>query len=331
MKITLLTESFPPVMDGAAATVDSYARCIHERGGAVTVVVPRMPAHGEYEPPYPVIYYPSIGTVADGEYPFGFPYLPRTLKACREYAPDIIHAHSPFMSMTLALRMRRKLGKPVILTVHAKYAEELERYTRSPFMRRRALEMMMKHVNAADEVWVSSLSAAQELKRMGYTGGHFHLPKGTDFTVRETESDTISELRTRFSIPYNVPILLYVGRLVWQKNIRGILDALDILRERRQPFCMLFVGDGPDRTAMEDYTAARRLDGLVHFVGRVSDRTLLQAFYSFADLLVFPSLADNGPQVILEAAACSLPALAATGGAASELIEDGVSGFICSP
>jgi glycosyltransferase involved in cell wall biosynthesis len=127
------------------------------------------------------------------------------------------------------------------------------------------------------------------------------------------------------------PTLLYVGRLMWYKNIRLLLDALALLRARQIPFRMVFAGDGYDAEEIRAYAADRGLTegGAVRFAGKVSDRALLRALYASADLFVFPSAFDTSGLVVQEAAACACPSLLLRGCCAAERVIDGVNGFLC--
>ncbi|GHV31840.1 glycosyl transferase [Clostridia bacterium] len=325
MKIALFTETFldAPNPGGTALAVRAYVKHLTERGHSVLVSAPRA-ARGEDG-------FPVISRVGEGEYPLINPYSRKAARRVREFDPDVLHVHTPFLAMTAALRLGRELKVPVALTVHSKYDMDIERYAKSGFTRRRVHSLMLDNIRAADEVWVPSLAGADELRRIGYAGGHIIIPHGTDFQPSETEDEPAEavEIRTRFNIPHNVPVLLTVTRLLRHKNLEKLLSALDLLREGGQNFHALIVGDGPDRTELEDYATSRRLDGLTHFVGAVPDRAKLRALYDGADLLVIPSRHENGAHTLMEAAARGLASLATENSAASELIEPEVSGFIC--
>jgi len=128
-------------------------------------------------------------------------------------------------------------------------------------------------------------------------------------------------------LPVNVPVLLFVGRMMWYKNIGKIIEALGMLHGESFDFRMVFVGDGNDLDGAVRLAESKGLSNKVFFSGRVSDRELLRAYFTRADLFVFPSVYDNAPLVVREAAACSCPSLVVRGSSASEILEDGVNGF----
>ncbi|GHU86945.1 glycosyl transferase [Clostridia bacterium] len=329
MKIALFTESFlsgdAPAADGTSLTVSAYAKYLTEHGHGVFIASPRSVKKGDG--------FPVLGRTAEGEYPLVSPYSRKLARQVRAFDPDVLHAHTPFLAATAALKLGKSLSVPVALTLHSKYDMDIGRFAKSAFTRGRVHKLMLDNIRAADEVWLPSLAAADDLRRMGYSGGHILVPHGTDFPVSDSDSEERSEdveVRTRFNIPHNVPVLLTVTRLLRHKNLEMLLDALDALRDRGQSFHALIVGGGPDRAELEDYATSRRLDGLTHFVGAMPDRAKLRALYDCCDLFVIPSRHENGAHTLLAAAARGVAALTTEGSAASELIEPEVSGFVCA-
>ncbi len=124
--------------------------------------------------------------------------------------------------------------------------------------------------------------------------------------------------------------LLFTGRLARVKGIPVVLAALGRLRERHPDVELVLAGDGPERATLE--AEARRLDvaDRVRFLGyRSSDdiRALLQE----TDVFVLPSFAEGVPVVLMEAMASGVPVVTTRVAGVSELVEDGVSGFVVPP
>ncbi len=91
---------------------------------------------------------------------------------------------------------------------------------------------------------------------------------------------------------------------------------------------MYFVGTGYAADAMKNMAQELGLGDKVTFVGCIHDRELLKEYYAAADLFLFPSLYDNAPLVLREAAALHTPAVMAKGSTASAILTDGVNGFL---
>ena len=91
---------------------------------------------------------------------------------------------------------------------------------------------------------------------------------------------------------------------------------------------MFFVGTGYAAEAMKDLVSENGLDSQVTFVGNITDRDKLKLYYAASDLFLFPSLYDNAPLVVREAAALHTPSIMVRGATASTILTDGENGFL---
>ena len=123
-------------------------------------------------------------------------------------------------------------------------------------------------------------------------------------------------------------MFLFVGRMMWYKGIRIILDALKTLMDGGRDFRMVFLGAGNDKEEICAYSSALGLDAKVFFAPAIHDRNLIRAWYCRADLFLFPSSFDTNGLVVREAAACALPSVLVAGSCAAEDVQDGVNGFL---
>ena len=121
-------------------------------------------------------------------------------------------------------------------------------------------------------------------------------------------------------------MFLFVGRMMWYKGLRIILDTLKLLQAGDQDFRMVFIGSGADAAEVQEY--AKPLGSKCIFTGAISQRETLRAWYCRADLFLFPSSYDTNGLVVREAAACDLAAVLIDGSCAAEGVTDGVDGFL---
>ena len=124
-------------------------------------------------------------------------------------------------------------------------------------------------------------------------------------------------------------MLLFVGQHNYKKNLHGVLDACVQLKAQGQPFQLVTAGDGPDMAAIRREVEEKGLAEQTHLLGFLSNREELMALYRRASLLVFPSLYDNAPMVLREAAVMETPTVVVRGSCSAEGITDGENGFIC--
>ena len=127
----------------------------------------------------------------------------------------------------------------------------------------------------------------------------------------------------------NAPILLYTGQIDWKKNLRCTVEAAALLFRRGVPFQLLLAGQGQDLKAVKALAEEFGISQVTHFLGHVSDPTLLNGLYAAAELFVFPSLYDTAGLVVREAAVMGTPSIVLRASAPAECIQPGVNGLLC--
>lgn len=122
----------------------------------------------------------------------------------------------------------------------------------------------------------------------------------------------------------------FVGRLAAVKGVPLLLEAFAATRPRHPEARLTIVGDGPERAALEAQAQTLGLTGSVRFAGYL-DETAVAALLETSDMLVLPSFAEGLPVVLMEALASLIPVIATQVAGVSELVQDGISGFIVPP
>ncbi|MCI8419816.1 MAG: glycosyltransferase family 4 protein [Oscillospiraceae bacterium] len=322
LTVCLMNDSFPPAIDGVANAVVNYARIIDSELGRTIVAVPDYPnVVDDYS--FPVVRYPSVDTTRIVGYRAGNPFSARTVAALADAGPDIIHSHCPAMSTAMARILREQIDVPMVFTYHTKFDIELSRTGLADRVQKGALRLLVDNVAACDEVWVVSRGAGENLRGLGYQGDYMVMENGVDFPRGRVTEETARALREELDLPQDVPVYLFVGRMMWYKGIRLLMDALARLKADGRDFRMVMVGDGLERDEMEDYVEQLGLTDRVLFAGTVLDRERLRAFYCMADLFLFPSTFDTNGIVVREAAACGLGSVLIKDSCAAEDLTDG--------
>ena len=329
LRVGIGTDAYYPTIDGGCLVAKCYADIINEKLGEAVVITPKNPNAEDYRFPYPIYRYKSLFTFGEG-YPVGWPFKEVFANDVIDMNLDILHSHCPIATSYFFRRINRKKRIPTVLTYHTKYEYDIEsRLQYNIPLKMRAYGMMSNNIKAADEVWVTSEGTSQSLRKFGYEGDYIVMPNGCDLPkIALSENDRMS-IRRKHNIPSDVPLLLFVGRLMWYKNIRMILDACKLLKNEGLDFRMIMLGIGPDEGAIKKYTRRLMLDDRVIFTGQIKNRRDIQIYYGAADLLVFPSTFDTNGLVVREAAASSTPSVLVEGSCAAEGIIDGKTGFLC--
>lgn len=338
MKVCLLNDSFPPVIDGVANVVMNYAKILQNQNLAeVLVGTPEYPGTDYSVYPYRVIPYQSFDTtkIVKG-YRAGNPLDIGELEDMAEFEPDIIHSHCPVSSTVLARMLRMRTDAPLVFTYHTKFDVDIAKAVKSRFVQRRAIEALVSNIDACDEVWVVSHGAGENLRSLGFQGDYRVVNNGVDFAKGRVDSAQVAQVTAGYDLPPDIPVFLFVGRIIKYKGLPLILDALAKLADSGQNFRMVFVGKGPDEEELKgkarEYGLFEKTDpsrpGACIFTGPIYDRDKLRAWNTRADLFLFPSTYDTNGIVVREAAACALASVLIQGSCAAEGIKHDRNGFI---
>ena len=182
-------------------------------------------------------------------------------------------------------------------------------------------------MRSCDEVWACSEETGETLRSYGFRKPYFVMPNGTDTAFPADPQGLKARAAERFRIPQGKRVLLFVGQQIWYKNQKLILDTLRLLCDRGDDWFLVMAGSGKDEQEIEQYAANLNLADKVLFTGLIRDRDLLRGVYLNADLLFFPSVFDNAPLVLREAAVLGVPTLAVEGSNAAGTIRKNVNGF----
>lgn len=327
-------ESYPPLMDGVGQVVRNYEENLSRYFGYDVAVVTtystkvEMPDDGERQ----VIRFPMTPLKRLGAY--GITRMPKDIKKrVKDIDYDIIHSHSPFSVGALGAKIARERHIPHVTTFHSQYRKDILGFTHSEFLADVGIKYLMRHYEKADAVVIPNRKSIEVLRSYGYDGDITIIENGTDMKVPSEEEKTAFRKRALTLLGLDAitkPVLLFIGQHRDEKNIPLMIESLRILKERNVDFLMVFVGDGEGRQGYIRKTAEYGLSDNVIFYGITRNREDIAAFYSLADLFLFPSPYDTSSLSTRETAAFSLPCLFIES-PTSEGIEDKVNGYISEP
>lgn len=324
--VGLFNESFPPVMDGVAVCVENYAHWIQEKVGGVSVITPKKLGanYGQY--PYEVLDYVSVPVPFRHPYVTGIAQIDPLLRAKlyrRRF--KIVHAHSPFSAGLMALQVAKTQHIPLVATFHSKFKDDFREVIPSDMVVDQAIKIVMEFFDRADEVWVPQASVEEVIREYGFKGHVEVVDNGSDLVANYPDS-YFEDARKALGIAPDEFVFLFVGQHIWQKNVRLVIDALEKIKDL--PFRMFFVGTGYAAGEMKDLVAQKGLSDKVTFTGMITEREKVTRYYAAADLFLFPSLYDNAPLVVREAAALHTPAVMVEGSTAATILRDGENGYL---
>ena len=330
MKIALFTDSFLPGVGGTERAVLGLANAFLKLGEEVAVCCPDFNRHDDSEFAFPVFRCKSIKLSPNDV--CAFPSLSGNFKKkLKDFNPDVIHCHTVSPMTTYAVKYSNSENggttPPVIMTVHTKFKTAWECSVQSKAIVRAMVKDLRKKLYKADKVCVVSHDMIAELNSYGYDGEATVIRNGAMFD----KVDDIEKAKQLATEKYNLQnaenVLLFVGRIFRYKNLQFIFDALKLVKEKVPNFKILLTGKGDDEEYFKSYAEKLGLSANTVFTGEITDKAMLSSIYS-VELFVFPSLFDNDPLTVVEAASRRVPAITIKNTGSSERITDGVNGFI---
>lgn len=328
VSIGLFIDAFVPIMDGVTLTVKNYAYWLNKTLGPSFVVAPFAPNHVDREE-FPVIRYLSLPTIVRPPYRVGVPDIDFRLQyKLRKRSFSLVHAHTPFSSGLQALKTAKEKQVPIVATFHSKYRDDLSRVVKVKPIVDETVKKIVDFYYSVDHVWVPQAAVGQTLREYGYKGPYEVVENGIDLVAPANISPYYAKGQSHLGLADDELMGLFVGQHILEKNIEFLMRSLPEIMARVPRFRMVFVGEGYAKRRLQDLAEELGVSGRIIFHAKVQDRELLKTIYARANLFLFPSIYDNAPLVVREAAAFRTPSLLIDGSTAAEIIRDGENGFV---
>ncbi|MBO9826822.1 glycosyltransferase family 1 protein [Xanthomonas sp. A2111] len=313
MRYAIVTETYPPEVNGVALTVQGLELGLRARGHSVDVVRPRQV--GDADPADLRL----VRGAALPRYPglkFGLPAPRRLTKLWQATPPDAVYIATEGPLGWSALRSARRLGIPIATGFHTRFDEYLPQYG-AAWLQSTALRWMRRFHNQAQATLVPTRELRDFLATQGFERVRL-LARAVDSKQFEPQRRD-PQLRAQWGLQDDDCAVLYVGRIASEKNLPLAVRAFRQLQQLRPRARFVWVGDGPLRERL----AQENPDFL--FCGVQRGDALARHFAS-GDLFLFPSRSETFGNVTLEAMASGVATVAFDYGAAREYLRDGLNG-----
>jgi len=313
LRVAVVTESFLPSLNGVTTSVCRILEHLRRRGDEAVVVCPG-PAPSHFAG-FPVV---SVPALTYRQFPVGLPTraVQRTLE---RFAPDVVHAASPFVLGAAGVFAARRAGVPAVAVYQTDVAAYARRHRLGPTAGTAWRWLRRVHA-AADLTLAPSTSAVQALHAHGITGTA-PWGRGVDlhqFHPRRRAGDHARQVRARLAGGGQV-LVGYVGRLAPEKRVQRLAVLADL-----PGAVTVVVGDGPSRESVQQ--------ALPHaaMLGRL-DGDALGDTYAALDVFVHTGTEETFGQTLQEAMASGVPVVAPAAGGPLDLVRPGVQGLLYSP
>ena len=319
MKLAIVTETFPPEVNGVAMTFGVIARELGRRGHEVTVLRPHrrdLPAastHPEYReaalPGLPLPGYPALR--------LGLPARRRLSRRWRAERPDLVHVVTEGPLGASAVAAARSLGVAVTSSFHTNFHTYAGHYGWAP-LRHFALAWLRRVHNRTRRTFAPTVEMCAELSALGF-GNLGVLSRGVDLQYF-APGRRDARLRASWGVGDDDPVVIHVGRMAPEKNYPLLFRAYAAMRAANPRLRFVLAGEGPLKLKLQ--SAHREC----FFAGFFS-REEIGRYYASADIYVHASLTETFGNVLTEAMASGLAVAGFDYAAARQFIRSGENGL----
>jgi 1,2-diacylglycerol 3-alpha-glucosyltransferase len=308
MRVLFVSDVYFPRVNGVSTSIRTFRGDLAQVGVKSVLVTPEYPG-AAVDTEAEIIRVPSGGVPKDPEdRRFHGGPLRRALNRELAARVDLVHIHTPFIAHYAAVRFAREHGLPVVATYHTFFEDYLHHYV--PILPRgigRWIARRFTLSQCRDVAALISPSAPMRdaLLAYGVTTPIEVLPTG--LPAESFVRGDGQRFRKQFDLPADRPLLLYVGRVAYEKNIDFLLRMFVKLRARRPDALFVIAGEGPALPHLTKLARELGVGSQVRFIGYLDRAKELPDCYAAGDAFVFASRTETQGLVLLEAMAQGTP------------------------
>jgi len=319
----MFTNTFTPHVGGVARSVQQFSAEYRRLGHSVLVVAP------EFSPAIPdeknVVRIPAIQHFNGSDFSMAVPIPGFLSGVVRDFEPQIVHSHHPFILGDTALRFGAKHDVPVVFTHHTQY----EKYTHyvpgdSEAMKRFAVELAVGYCNLCNAVIAPSATIRDRLLTQGVSSRIAEIPTGVDTELFGGGNG--SSFRDELGIAEDQIIVGHVGRLAPEKGLDFLSTAVSQFVASQDNVRFVVAGDGPSVETIKLAFSRRGIADRLTLLGQL-DRPQLADLYAAMDVFAFASQSETQGMVITEAMAAGTPVVAVDAPGVREILDHSVNGI----
>lgn len=320
MRVAMVTETYPPEINGVAMTMGRIVCGLQARGHTVQLIRPRQhPGDRAVEQPlFEEVLQRGVPIPRYDALKLGLPAKQALLRLWSKLRPDIVHVVTEGPLGWSALAAASKLKLPVTTDFHTNFHSYSTHYGVG-WLKTPITAYLRKFHNKALSTLVPTESLRRELAVLGFRNLEV-VARGVDTALFNPQRRSTA-LRQSWGVRNTEPVALCVGRLAPEKNLPLVLRAYHLMRELKPHLRLVLVGDGPERARL-----ARENPDVIFAGMRIGED--LAAHYASADVFLFPSMTETYGNVTVEAMASGLAVVAYDYAAAQQHISHSQNGVL---
>jgi 1,2-diacylglycerol 3-alpha-glucosyltransferase len=317
VRILYLSDVYFPRVNGVSTSIATFRTDLAREGIETTLVAPdyvrrdNAPEHPADTRAERIVRVPASGVPGDPEdRRMRWGSLMRTLGSMAGERFDLVHIQTPFIAHYAGVRHARALHIPCITTYHTFFEEYLHHY--APLLPRAIGRTVVRAFTRSQARQVDALIAPSEpmrevLLQYGVTTPIHVLPTG--LPADRFRAGDGARFRALAQLPHDRPLLVYVGRIAFEKNIEFLIETYARVRLEAPRAMLVIAGEGPALAALRRLVARLGLGDDVRFVGYLDRTQALLDCYASANAFVFASRTETQGLVLLEAMAQGAPVI----------------------
>src|SRR5512143_1842082 len=318
----MVSDVYFPRVNGVSTSIQTLRHALADAGHASVLVAPDYPAAAAEAG---IVRVPGWQIPRDPEDRLMHPRaLAAALDALDPADFDLVRLHTPFLAHRAGVRWARRHGLPCVETYHTLFEEYFHHYL--PFLPKKLLAaaarmISRKECDGVTAVIAPSSAMKNALLAYGVSSPVHIIPTGlcgADFSNCDGPA-----FGARHAIPAERPVMAYVGRVAFEKNLDFLLQVTEAARRSLPDVLLVIAGEGPARASLERAVTKRGLTDNVRFVGYLERRTELPACYCAADVFVFASKTETQGLVLLEAMALGVPVVGLAEMGTKDVLQEG--------
>jgi 1,2-diacylglycerol 3-alpha-glucosyltransferase len=329
MRVLFVSDVYFPRVNGVSTSIRTFRADLLREGVETLLVAPEYPgAAPDTEPGITRV--PSGGVPRDPEdRRFRSGPLRRVLNAELAARVDLVHIHTPFIAHYAAVRFTRAHALPLVATYHTFFEDYLHHYV--PILPRGIGRYLARRFTLSQCDDVAALISPSAPMRDALLAYGVKTPVEVLPTGLPAESylqGNGARFRARFGLPAERPLLLYVGRVAYEKNIDFLLRMFVRVRSRRPDALFVIAGEGPARENLVELAQELDVAQQVRFIGYLDRLTELPDCYAAGDAFVFASRTETQGLVLLEAMAQGTPLVSTAELGTRSILTPGCGAFV---
>jgi glycosyltransferase involved in cell wall biosynthesis len=315
--ICLVTETYPPEINGVAITLSRLVKGLRARGNRVSVVHPRQ-RNGAPNREFDDIRVRGLPLPGCHGLQFGMPAGRLLKQVWNHHRPEVVYVATEGPLGWSAVRAAQNMGIPAVSGFHTNFHSYCKHYSVG-WLQHVALRYLRWFHNQTERTLVSNEELRDQLKDVGFLNVGI-IERGVDSQLFTPER-RCTELRREWRLSKDDLALIYVGRIAPEKNLAVAVEAYRAIKRFNGRIKFVLVGDGPQRQSLQ-----RENPDLIFTGIRTGEE--LGRYYASADVFLFPSETETFGNVTLEAMASGLAVVAYNYACAKLHITNGETGIL---